>query len=241
MTAPDQFVLPFGHASSYAAVDFVAGASNQAALIWLERTADWPARRLLLWGPAGCGKTHLLHIWANRNGAALLVGRDLRGLPPQPSAGGVAVDDADTTVDEPALLHLLNVFGEAGLPMLLAGHAPPARWPIRLPDLASRLRAVTAVEIAAPEETLLAAVLVRHLAERQLGVPAAVQTWLLHRLPRTPATVREAVARLDAAAMDRRRGITIPFARDVLRELIQPADEISEAAEAPSRDGPPIL
>ena len=205
----------------------------------MRRTADWPNHRLALWGEAGRGKTHLLHIWAARTGAALFTGPTLSGASELPHAG-FALDDADAAPDETALFHLLNAAGEARLPILLAARVAPSRWPVRLPDLASRLRAITAVEIGPPEETLLRALLVRQLAERQLRPPEAVQEWLVRRLPRSAAALREAVARLDAASLERRRNITVPFATDVLADLLA-SDEISGTASPPSRDGPALL
>lgn len=198
---PQQLPLPFPHQPTYTAADFLDAASNEAARSWLDRTEDWPDHRLALWGEPGCGKTHLLQLWAGRRGATVLLGPALHGLPPPPEAAGVAVDDADAVADEPALLHLLNAAREAQVPLLLAARTPPARWPVRLPDLASRLRAITAVEILPPEESLLQALLLRLLSERQLGVDQGLQEWLLRRLPRSPAALREAVARLDHAAM----------------------------------------
>ena len=65
--------------------------------------------------------------------------------------GALALDDADTVAAEPLLLHLLNTARDRGLRVLLAGRTPPSRWPVRLPDLSSRLRAITAVEIRPPE------------------------------------------------------------------------------------------
>ena len=115
-------------------------------------------------------------------------------------SGGIAIDDADLAPEEP-LLHLLNASAEAGCPALLASRTPPARWPIRLADLASRLRAITAVEIGPADDSLLRALLLRLLGERQLAVPQAVQEWLLLRLPRTPEAIREAAARLDRLAL----------------------------------------
>jgi chromosomal replication initiation ATPase DnaA len=214
MSAARQLALPFPYQPGFAAADFLAAPSNEAALAWLDRTADWPEHRLLLWGEAGCGKTHLLHLWVARSGATMLTGPTLRGLPALPDRG-VAVDDADLMADETALFHLLNASREAALPVLLAARAPPARWEIHLPDLASRLRSVTAVEIEPPEESLLQALLVRLLADRQLIVPEALQEWLLLRLPRTPAALREAVTRLDNAGgrIDR------SLAADVLASL----------------------
>jgi chromosomal replication initiation ATPase DnaA len=215
----DQLPLPFPHQPAYAAADFLEAPSNEAALAWLGRTADWPDHRLALWGEPGCGKTHMLRLWAGRRGAALMVGPALQGLTTLPEGGGIALDDADATADERTLLHLLNAAREARLPVLLAARTPPARWPVRLPDLDSRLRAVTAVEIMPPEESLLRALLLRLLADRQLAVTASLQAWLLLRLPRSPAALREAVARLDQAGLAAGGAVTRPIAAGVVAAM----------------------
>jgi len=234
-----QLALPFAHAPLYAA-DFLEMPSNAAALAWLARPADWPQRRLALWGGEGCGKTHLLHLWAGRAGALLLAGPALprrEAAPDRP----LAIDDADAAPEHP-LLHLLNAAAEAGLAVLLAGRTPPARWPVALPDLASRLRAAAAVEIRPAEDVLLRALLARLLAERQVAVPEPLQAWLLARLPRTPAAVREAAARLDRAALAAGGPITRAVAADVLAGLAGAADESSASDDAfVSSAGPRLL
>lgn len=194
---PRQLALPFPHAPLYRSFEFLPAASNAEALEWLRNRPAWPTGRLALWGPAGCGKTHLLHLWAERHGADLVSGPVLARMWP---AQAIAVDDADEAPERP-LLHLLNAAGEAGLPVLLAGRAPPARWPAVLPDLASRLRSITAVRVGAAEDTLLRSLLARLLAERQLAVAEPLQDWLRLRLPRSQGAIREAVARLDRAAL----------------------------------------
>jgi len=237
-----QLPLPFTPDPRYATADFREAASNQAARTWLGRTEDWPGRRLLLWGEAGCGKTHLLHIWAVRSGAVVWTGPALRGIPELPAEKGIAIDAADAVEDETALFHLLNATAEAGLPVLLAARQPPSRWIIRLPDLASRLRAITAVEIEPPEDALLRALLSRLLGDRQLRLPESVQEWLLLRLPRTASALCDAVARLDAAALEAKRDITVPLARDVLGELVTGEAEQMSGSEAPlaERPGSPV-
>jgi len=236
-----QLPLPIFPGPRFAELDFREAPSNADACAWLRRTGDWPNHQLAVWGEAGRGKTHLLHIWAARTGADLWSGADLTGLPDLPAAG-IALDDANAVADETALIHLLNASAEAHLPLLLAARLPPSRWPVRLPDLASRLRAMTAVEIGAPDDALLRALLARLLADRQLRLPTTVHDWLLSRLPRTAAALAEAVARLDAMSLDVHRGITVRLARDVLTDLLgPPADEISGTTLPPSRDNSPLL
>lgn len=234
-----QLPLPFQHSRDFAPGNFHEAASNTDALAWLSRTTDWPDLRLALWGPAGCGKTHLLHIWAESTGADLRTGTGLSGLPDIPAAG-IALDDADAVADEHALLHLLNAAGEAGAPVLLAARPPPARWATHLPDLASRLRAMTTVEIGPPEDTLLRTLLARLLADRQLRLPEPVQEWLVQRLPRSAAALHDAVQRLDAVALDQHHNITVPFAARVLTDLLA-SDEISGSESDPSQEGDAVL
>jgi chromosomal replication initiation ATPase DnaA len=224
-----QLPLPFSHQPHFAAIDFFAGPSNAAALAWLADSAAWPQLRLALWGAEGCGKTHLLHVWAARTGAGLLAGAGLAGDPVSPERP-LAIDDADIAREQP-LLHLLNAAAEAGQPVLLAGRAPPAHWPAALPDLASRLRAITAVEIGAADDGLLRALLARLLAERQLAVPEPVQEWLRLRLPRTAAAYRVLAARLDRAALTAGRRVTLALAKSTLAGLTGPASEAAETRD----------
>jgi len=207
--------LPFPYAPHYGSEAFLAAASNAEALKWLRNTASWPLGRLALWGSEGCGKTHLLHLWARRQGAVLMAGPLLTSEPPE---GPVAVDDADAAPERP-LLHLLNAASEVGLPVLLAGRAAPARWTPALPDLASRLRAITAVRIGPAEDELLRDLLARLLVERQLIVAEPVRDWLLLHLPRSQGAIREAVARLDHAALVAGGGITRSLAQAVATGL----------------------
>lgn len=223
-----QLPLPFAPVRREFAAPVIAAASNAAARAWLDRTAEWPLRRLALWGPACSGKSRLLAAWARAQGAELREGPALRFAPTQ---RGLAIDDADRAPTL-ALLHTLNAAQEAGQPVLLAAAAPPSRWAVALPDLASRLRATTAVAIEAPEDGLLQALLARLLAERQLRPAEATLAWLLARLPRTHAAMAEAVERLDRAAQALGVPIAPALARQVLPDLLadlpEPADDSSE-------------
>ena len=221
MSSADQLPLPFAHRERYRPETFWPAPANQAARAWLDRTREWPDRRLALWGEAGSGKTHLLHIWADRQGARLLDGRSLHGLVDLPLSGGIAVDDADAA-GQAALFHLLNAAGEAGLPVLLAARSPPARWPTTLPDLATRLRAIVSVAIGPPDDSDLRVLLARLFADRGIDVPDPVQSWLLLRLPRSPGALRDAVALLDAAALARGTAITRALAAEALADLLSP-------------------
>jgi chromosomal replication initiation ATPase DnaA len=203
----------------YRADAFLATECNAQALAWITRPGAWPGGRLAVFGEPGCGKTHVLHVFADREGAVVRAGGTLRERPAEMPRCAIVLDDADLVPSEEALLHVLNAAAEAGVPVLLAGRSPPSRWPVALPDLVSRLRATTSVGIAEPDDALLAALLARLLAERQMVVSETVQAFLLARLPRTGAAVREAAALLDRASLAAGGRVTRAMAEDVLAVL----------------------
>ena len=218
-----QLALDFGHRAALDADDFLVAEPNREAVRWIDLWPDWPAPALAIYGPPGCGKTHLVHVWQARSGAPVLAPGAIAGRAPAEVLGGgrcAAVDGVDEAVpDERAFLHLYNVAAERGGHLLLTGRAPPARWPIALADLRSRLNAALAVAVGEPDDALLGAVLAKLFTDRQLRVGDGVVTFLLARMERSFDAARRVVAALDAAALAARRDITVPLARQVLNQL----------------------
>jgi chromosomal replication initiation ATPase DnaA len=211
-------------APTYAREDFIVAAGNREALAWLDRWPDWPAPALALSGPPGSGKTHLARIWAKKAGALLLDAEDLAGKDVADltkladTAPAIVIEHAERTAERP-LFHLYNLVRERRRSLLLVSSEPPARWPTRLPDLASRLRAAPAVAVAAPDDELLGSLILKQLAERQLHAAPGVVSYLVSRMERSAETAHRVVAALDRRALVERREIDRRLAADVLNDL----------------------
>lgn len=218
---PRQLALALPHRESFARDDFLEGPGNAAALALIDSWPDWPARAMLLVGPEGSGKSHLAAIWATEAGARLTAAAalDAREVPAALATGALVVEDAVAGgFDERALFHLLNLAREEAAFVLITSRTAPAAMPVVLRDLASRLRALPAVTLAAPDDALLRAVLVKLCADRQMTVDEGVVGYLAARIERSFAAARRTVERLDAEALRLARPVTRALAASVLRE-----------------------
>jgi chromosomal replication initiation ATPase DnaA len=218
------FNLP--HRPALGRDDFLIAPCNRDAVAWIDLWPDWPAPALIIHGPAACGKSHLAAVWARQADAERLPGdilntHDARAI--AQAGRPLVLDHLDPWIGdrhaETVLFHLYNLSKENGRSLLLTLRTPPVRHAFALPDLASRLRAAPAVAIEAPDDTLLASLLAKLFADRQLQVGEDVIAYILPRMERSFWAAQHIVERADALALAEKRAISVPLVRTVLAAM----------------------
>jgi chromosomal replication initiation ATPase DnaA len=215
-----QLAFPLPHEPAQGRADFLVGAANAAALASIESWPDWPYRAVVLVGPAGSGKSHLLAIWRALSGApvvpaAALASGQADGLL---DGGALAIEDIDRGADEAALFHALNLARERDADLLLTSRAMPAELPLVLPDLVSRLRAAQPLRLAEPDDDLLRQVLVKLFADRQLIVDRTLIDYIVRYGERSLAAANDLVERVDRVSLEARKPIGRGFIQQILAE-----------------------
>ncbi|MGA8357330.1 MAG: chromosomal replication initiator DnaA [Xanthobacteraceae bacterium] len=216
---PRQLALALDHAESFAREDFLSGTSNESALALIDAWPDWPARALALVGPEGSGKTHLATIWAGAAGARVVSGRALGEIdvPAALATGALVVEDAAAITDERALFHVINLAREEGVFLLFTARSAPSLWPVALPDVVSRLRALPVIVLQAPDDAMLRGVIVKLAADRQLQLDESVVGYILTHIERSFAAARAAVIALDQEALRQGRPPSRALAAEMFR------------------------
>jgi chromosomal replication initiation ATPase DnaA len=195
--------------------------ANRTAIALLKRWPDWRTAAFCLVGPAGSGLTTAANAWCDYSGGAIVGPKALDKLPHKKvealARGPVAVDFAEDISNEDNLLSLMNLSLSSGGSLLLTGHQVPARWRVRLPDLQSRLNAMTLIELGPPDDGMLSIRIRAAMRRRYLKLPEDVETFILSRIERSYTAVEDFVHMLHE--MSDGREVTTPLAREILDQM----------------------
>lgn len=202
--------------------DFFVSPANQLAIAMLD--ADhWPEGKLLLVGPAGSGKSHLAAVWASGCRARIASASDLAEPEGDTAAlplTALVIEDIDRIAGdnarETALFHHHNLIRANGGLLLMTATSSARATGFALPDLASRIEATQVATLNLPDDALLAAVLVKQFADRQITPSPNLIDWLLPRIDRSFAAARAMVADLDALSLARQRPVSRALASELL-------------------------
>ncbi|MEE2945641.1 MAG: DnaA/Hda family protein [Pseudomonadota bacterium] len=203
--------------------DFFVSDANAMAVALVENWPNWNGGKLVITGPAGSGKTHLVHVWANQSGGAILDATDLESADiPSLASGSVAVENVQAIAEngpaQDALFHLHNLTLAEGNTLLLTGTQDPKHWGLTLPDLKSRMQGTMTATLSDPDDMLLSVLLAKLFNDRQLVPTPDTIPFLVKQIDRSYAAARALVEDLDRASLSEKKPITRAFASRFLRK-----------------------
>ncbi len=219
MNVKRQLALDLGHRPAFGRDDFLVAPGNAEAVAHVDRWPEWVGHALAIFGPPGCGKSHLAHVFALRAAAVVVAPGDVKESSVASlieSSSSLVIENGEAVSDPRALFHLFNAMKEKSGHLLLTSREPPSRWSVALPDLKSRLAAVQAVRIDAPDDAMIEAVLVKLFADRQLSVNPDVISYMVRRMDRSFASARRIVDLADTESLAGQRPISVPLIKSVL-------------------------
>ena len=200
---------------------FVTGA-NQLAYNWIEAWPDWPApyQAVNIYGPKGCGKTHLGQLFSKKAHVKSL--DQLRAFHRDDFTDydAILLDGVanDNSWDEESLFHLINYLAETQKSALITSHEPLSQMPWRLPDLKSRMRAIASQNVEMPDDDLLLALLEDYFTRRQCQVAEPALRYIVARLERSYEAVANIVQAIDRLSLAQKRAITTALIKPLFEQ-----------------------
>lgn len=211
-----QIPLDLPHEPAIGVQDFIVTPASLEAYDHVTSWPDWRSAVAVLSGPEGTGKSHLAKIWQDASGAQPIALSDL-GDGHLPVCWVLEDIDRDR-IDEPKLFHLLNATMVEGHFGLITARREIEGWGIGTADVTSRLRLARALRLGVPDDALLAQVLVKLFADRQIQVEPATIKFLTARMERSLGAANRLVKRMDDLALAAKKPVTRAVAAQALVE-----------------------
>ena len=189
---------------------------------WLDGTS--PQASVYLWGPPGCGKSHLLRAAIAEAVTRGRLAQDLPGGSPQAeplSAEFLAADDVHAlgTGAQAELFMLLERAAGGELRLLLAGDNAPSGLRLRA-DIRTRVAAALVLQLKPLTDEDKLQALRRHADSRGFDLTAESAQYLLHNGRRDLPSLMALLDAADRYSLQTRRAVTV----SLLREVLQLAD-----------------
>jgi DnaA-homolog protein len=221
---PEQLTFELAAPAPPTFANFLPGDNQELVDVLVRAAAGRLAETgVVLWGPPGVGKSHLL---AATLAAARAAGRTCTTLAPDdeappalPADTLVTVDDVDArpAVQQGVLFTLYNQLAAGGGHLVAAALGPPARVALR-DDLRTRLGHGLVYEVLPLRDAAKPAALSRYAAARGLPLGDEVIEYLLARYPRDMPTLLAAIDVLDRRSLAAKRAVTVAFVREALAD-----------------------
>lgn len=225
-----QLALEFPCRPSLGREDFMVAPCNEEAVKTIDLWPQWPYFAICIYGPEGCGKTHLANVFAQMVALhtehpyripfvkAELLTKDMAHTLFENSPQ-IVIENLQHLNDQEALFHLYNTYRDLGGNILFTADSAPARINFSLADLRSRMNIVPALEIKAPDDDLLMALLLKLFTDRQITPSAELLSYLLKNMQRSFSYARKLVEEIDNISLERKRAISIQIAREAIESL----------------------
>ena len=225
-----QLPIEFPHRPSLDKEDFLVAECNIEAVEMIDRWPDWTYFAVCIYGSEGCGKSHLANVFSNNVSRhdnypyriPSIQAKDVRLETPHKLFSRhrcLIVENLCRQINNEAMFHLYNLYRNEGGFILFTSEIAPARLNLPLPDLQSRLNAVPAIEIKAPDDDLLSCLLVKLFTDRQIFITPEVVNYIVSNMQRSFAYARKLVEETDRISLSRKRAVSIPIIKEAMSVL----------------------
>ena len=223
-----QLALPLTFKALKNRENFIVSECNQSAVKLIDNIDLWKNSKrinsipaILIYGPPGCGKTHISSIFEQQNDCITLSSIITKDIRLAEKGNNFIIDNFSPgkSFSPEIVMHFLNeVTYNSGSVLFLSGlSAFDMQW--ELDDLNSRLRSIMSCEIKLPDEILLYSFLVKYADDKKLVLTDKQCIYIIERVERNFETIIKIIDNLDRVSLEIKRKLTFDNLDNVIESV----------------------
>ena len=215
-----QLTFKFPFKTTYYENDFYVSSNNFEAYKLIENWPKWPGRFVNIFGPKGCGKTHLANILKQKIDSLFIDASHLNddSLKNLKSKECLIIDNYDNNIEEKLLYSTLNQSSQSNQYVVINSLFSIKTHKVNLNDLRSRFESFLDLGIKLPTDDLLRVILTKSFSDKQIKVNVKILEYILKNVDRSYEKIFEFIKDIDAESLSTGKSININLIKKVLKK-----------------------
>ena len=214
-----QLVFKFPFKTKYYEQDYYVSSNNFSAYRLIESWPNWPGKWVNIFGPKGCGKTHLSNILKKKINLIHIIDAknvDNETISKFEKLDCLIIDNYEKNIDEKIFYSLLNQSKQSDSYLLVNSILPLGNIKFDLKDLRSRTESFINLGIELPTDDLLRVVISKSFSDKQIELTPKISEYIIKNIERSYEKVFKFIKEIDDLSLSSGKSININLIKKVL-------------------------
>ena len=216
-----QLLFNFPFKKTYLSQDFYVSKNNFNAFKLIESWPQWPSRFINIFGPKGCGKTHLANILSSKITSLIISSKKINEniMNKFKTKECLIIDDFENDIEEKLLYSIINLASQDNKYLIISSPISLKKFKINLKDLNSRFTSFIEVGIDLPTDDLIKVILTKNFSDKQIAISKKNIDYVINNIDRSYEKINLFSNLIDNLSLEKAKPINLKLIKDVLNKL----------------------
>ena len=217
----EQLIFNFPFKKSYSSQDFYVASNNFNAFKLIESWPKWTSRFVNIFGPKGCGKTHLANILMSKIQCIMISSKKVNDeiLKKFKTKECLIIDDFNNNIEEKLLYSIINTAVQDNKYLIISSSVSLKKFKIKLNDLSSRLTSFVEIGIDLPTDDLIRVILTKSFSDKQIKISKKNIEYILKNIDRSYEKINLFANSIDKMSLAKAKPINLNLIKKTLGEF----------------------
>ena len=220
MNEQNQLLINFNLKKDYDEQDFYVSSSNKYAFNIINGWPKWLKRTVNLYGEQYSGKSHLSKIFETKTTCLNIESINFTNeiLLKFKTKQALIIENFNYNIPEKLLYSLINIVEQENKYLLITSLKPINKFDFKLKDLNSRINYCLFVEIGAPDDELIYALIVKNFSDRQINIDKKIIEYIIKRINRSYKDIFLFIYKVDQLSLQKGKPINLSIIKKILKQ-----------------------
>ena len=214
-----QLVFKFPFKKKYYEQDYYVSSNNFSVYRLIESWPNWPDKWVNVFGPKGCGKTHLSNILKKKIKSVDIIDAskiDNQTMLKIEKLDCLIIDNYKKNIEKKIFYSLLNHLKQLDKYFVINSILPIKKMKFELEDLKSRSEVFVSLGIELPTDDLLRVIISKSFSDKQIDISPKLSEYIIKNIERSYEKVFKFIKEIDDLSLSSGKSININLIKKVL-------------------------